>query len=336
MALGLASAGGAIPANRKEFTEFQSAALVSVLRQISGLTGFMAETLFLEGRLQTKEMNLVARTMTFSPNTKLIFPASSPTGLGNSIFIVADTIKVSGDVEITWSRPVGQGKMPPRGRAPDGIAARDPGQPGARGYDGEAGNAGVDGASAPGLVLLFRHIEGEGSIRIDVSGMDGQPGGEGQTGGRGGTGAAGADSIGKDILKNLFVSQTCIRPPTAGGSGGDGGNGGNGGGGGNGGSSGDVLVFTSSADELQKLEVQNNAGLGAESGRPGDGGPPGAGGLAGRDFGRCGIMAQNGLDGAPGRSGSAGPAGRIGLNGVVGFATLSEQQMSAVFNPVRQ
>lgn len=333
LSLGSVPTTSVLAAGQNDFTEFQSGQLVSVLRQISGLTSFMPETLFLEGVLQTKEMNLIARTITFSPDTQLVFPSSPLSGQGNSIFIVADTIKLSGDVSIVWVKPAGQSPLPPRGQAPDGIAAREPSQPGSRGYDGETGNSGIDGAAAPGIVLLFRHIIGEGRISIDVSGMDGQRGGDGQNGGRGGAGAAGADSIGQVVLKNFFVSQGCIRPPTSGGAGGDGGDGGSGGRGGNGGSSGDVLIFTTSQSELKHLDVDHHAGLGADSGNPGNGGPGGAGGPAGRDIGGCGAQAQNGLDGVAGKIAGAGLQGGTGLTGVLGFGLLSERQLDTVLNP---
>jgi hypothetical protein len=268
---------------------------------------------------------VAAKTIVFPSNSQIVL-ARSPKGTDAGFTFVAQVLDAGNNSRLEWLSPLSPSTTPPpRKRALDGYAGRIDGEAGGRGTDGEPGNPGYRGASAPTLTIIVGKITG-GILTIDLRGQDGGPGGDGQDGGNGGAGNKGRRGVDNAL--------GCSRGGDRGGDGGKGGAGGPAGIGGDGGDGGSIVILAQDPNALDHIRVFNAAG---KPGKPGNPGNPGQGGPPGD--GADGSVFCSG--GGPGNRGSVGDgapglgtlAGRSGIAGTYVAAPLDVDTSNALQLP---
>jgi hypothetical protein len=282
----------------------------------SDATGLIVDT------TQLSDNKLIgARKIVFRSGSKLVLSTKS----AEPVTIVAEEIIVEGGATVTWNS-IGsvESVPPPRGKAPDGSPGRADGANGGSGLEGESGNPGYRGQSAPSINIYATRLVG-GELTIDVRGQGGGKGGRGQDGGDGGAGAKGAPAS-----SSMF---DCRRGPGKGGDGGKAGNAGRGGTGGAGGNGGNVTVFTPDGDAKGIITVFAIGGAPGEGGEPGQPGKPGIAGLEGeKALPFCKPEDRNGNPGEPGKSAEPGEQGLPGADGLFSVVPVSPSQAKVVFS----
>jgi hypothetical protein len=303
----------------------QAPALVAdQLQTAASSVPFLSAAPLTVGKGQNTDAKLIgAQTIHFPDGSSLLI-SNRP---GEPIVVMAEEIDLDGDATVSWSglAPINQ-KPPPRGKAPDGQPGRGEGISGGPGADGEPGNAGYHGQSAPSLTIYVRVIKGGGKLTIDLRGQDGGSGGDGQDGGDGGPGAQGARAS-----SSLF---DCRRGPGKGGNGGPGGAAGAGGQGGAGGDGGNVTVITSDPSATTHLAVLTSGG---KPGSPGKSGRPGSAGAAGGPGQNAppfcnGGGSQGDRPAAVPPSPASTPDAQSGAGGLVSSVAVPDTQMGSLFS----
>ncbi len=298
--------------------QLQGAELFQAITMARSLvdTGLSSEFV-VTGEQVLDQQFLPARILTFTPGSKLVL--AGPNTDRNERYIIAPLIRVrpftpgAPPPMITWNPGPALPSAAPVGKAPAGATGSVQGELGGPGADGQIGNAGYPGRSAPIVYVFTDRIEG-GPIAISLAGQPGGLGGPGQAGGDGGLGRPGRDAV-PGILD-------CRSGGGNGGNGGNGGAGGMGGPGGIGGNGGTFVLFAADTT-LPKLwpqfTVDVAGGAGGHGGPGGEGGRGGKGAPGGSGAGLC----RGGSPGSDGVAGTSGPEGRDGPNGAAGvFATL--------------
>jgi hypothetical protein len=280
---------------------------------------------------------IVATTLQLADDTNVIL---QPPGAAN-LLIVAENLAIGSNVSFTWSQPPWD--SPDYFSATPGVVAAAPGAPevqpkgGATGFAGTSGSPlaaqngsnGASGLNGPDVEIWTLSLSG--TLNLDLSGQNGQPGGRGQDGQPGGAGGQGGPSD-----TGGFAGMGCSYGPGSGGTGGAGGAGGSGGVGGNGGNGGQFALYAPAA--FQQTYIGAGLVLDTDGGTAGPRGLGGAGGVGGAG-GALGVWADafckavgKGTHNAAGANGLAGSSGSTGANGGAGAA--GTPQAAPLFNAI--
>ncbi|HEX4201515.1 MAG TPA: hypothetical protein VHY59_08360, partial [Chthoniobacterales bacterium] len=324
----------------------ESAQFYSLMEPLLQIYSLRSDQLVVDHELRVQDV-VSAKHIFFHRDTKLVLSDFSLKG--GIFYIVADQIDIEGAASVSWIRQNIAEIPPDRQKAADGGFGRGDGAAGGPGGNGQAGNVGYPGRSAPTVVLAFRKLMG-GVLSFDLRGEPGGIGGTGQGGGSGGDGAKGTPAS-----QSLF---DCKRGPGPGGKGGDAGNGGLGGGGGTGGNGGDLVMFTTvenakgglnaaisktspsppspppatASPASGSLVVYNSGGEGGAPGQPGRPGLPGQGGDEGeKQLPFCNPAGRKGAEGSPGSPGSPGQPGTPGAPGRFVVVPLPDRLIHTIY-----
>lgn len=227
---------------------------------------------------------------------------------------------------ITWQQPPVPGAPASGGQAPTGAHAPGDDRPGSPGQQGAHGPLGYAGNASPSITLTVLIVPSSGPA-IDLRGQKAGQGGQGQRGGDGGNGGKGHPAT-----CSMF---DCRNGAGDGGSGGTGGPGGRGGDGGKGGA-GAAFTLLAPADKLQSFSQRFRVLVsGGDGGEPGTGGPGGNGGRGGDRGAKClPYCKDDGRDGATGGPGAAGGSGTNGSTGIAGdffVGSITAEQFKYAF-----
>lgn len=300
------------------------------------LISYLPPTLIIEGVREFTGQRFGARTIVFKKGARMVIAPRNP---GEAVLLMANEIVLEGEeAVISWkgAGTTAESNVPARGKPSDGAIGRGEGAAGEPGANGETGNAGQRGLSAPLMEIFVRFVSADSEsarLKVDLRGQAGGQGGQGGEGGRGGTGAKGAPSVG---------GLECKRAAGKGGDGGIGGNGGAGGQGGAGGNGGSVNLISTKLAATSRgarapqvaIEVYASPGAGGAGGLRGMAGNGGAGGPEGDVFEPCKSNNLKGDPGVPGAPGAAGTAGTAGTFGTYSYVLYPEDYMEAIFQPI--